>query len=91
MTIIPDSSVLSHWRKSSYSNGEGASCVEVSDRLWRKSSYSNGDGAECVEVADCPHGLLPVRDSKNPDGPALTFGSAAWTSFVNDIKDGGGR
>ncbi|MFI2005617.1 DUF397 domain-containing protein [Streptomyces jumonjinensis] len=55
---------------------------------WRKSSYSNGDGAECVEVADGVPGLLPVRDSKNPHGPALAFSTGAWTAFVNEVKHG---
>ena len=38
---------------------------------WRKSSYSNGEGAACIEVADGMPGAVPVRDSKNPTGPAL--------------------
>ncbi|MCF2533403.1 DUF397 domain-containing protein [Yinghuangia soli] len=38
------------WRKSSYSNGTGGSCVEVA-QSWRKSSYSGGSGGNCVEVA----------------------------------------
>ncbi|MFI6445136.1 DUF397 domain-containing protein [Kitasatospora sp. NPDC050543] len=31
-------------------------------------------------------GLVPVRDSKDPDGPALVFTSAAWQSFVAGIR-----
>ena len=34
---------------------------------WRKSTRSNANGA-CVELA---HTLDRVRDSKNPNGPAL--------------------
>ncbi|WP_432093807.1 DUF397 domain-containing protein [Streptomyces sp. bgisy100] len=30
----------------------------------------------------------PVRDPKNPDGPALVFRAEAWTSFVRAVKDG---
>jgi len=55
---------------------------------WRKSSYSNGDGGECVEVADGHPGVMPVRDSKDPDGPALVFTAAAWTAFTTSIKAG---
>ncbi|MFD3916930.1 DUF397 domain-containing protein [Streptomyces sp. NPDC058603] len=33
MQQIPDASALTAWRKSSYSNGEGAECVEVADGL----------------------------------------------------------
>ncbi|MFF4475467.1 DUF397 domain-containing protein [Streptomyces sp. NPDC001520] len=53
---------------------------------WRKSSYSNGEGAECVEVADGTPGIIPVRDSKNPHGPALVFSAVDWTSFVSAVK-----
>lgn len=55
---------------------------------WRKSSHSNGDGAECVEVSDAHPGVVPVRDSKNPDGPVLLFEAAAWSSFVTAVKEG---
>ncbi|MEV4448877.1 DUF397 domain-containing protein [Streptomyces mirabilis] len=84
------------WRKSSYSNPDGGACVEVSDDLlaaaaWRKSSYSNQDGGECLEVVDnlltlTP--LVPVRDSKNPHGPALVLPAAAWASFVTVVRRG---
>ncbi|WP_380286103.1 DUF397 domain-containing protein [Kitasatospora purpeofusca] len=36
----------------------------------RKSSYSN-NGGQCVEVATSPSTTVPVRDSKDPNGPAL--------------------
>lgn len=55
---------------------------------WRKSSYSENGQGGCVEVSDgYPHGV-PVRDSKDPHGPALIFESAAWSSFVDAVKDG---
>jgi hypothetical protein len=49
---------------------------------WRKSSRSNGTGGDCVEVADNVPGRVLVRDSKDQAGPVLTFGPAAWRSFV---------
>ncbi|WP_328914346.1 MULTISPECIES: DUF397 domain-containing protein [unclassified Streptomyces] len=61
---------------------------ELGPVRWRKSSYSNGDGGQCVEVADGCLGVLPVRDSKNPQGPALVFTTAAWASFINGVKAG---
>ncbi|MEU6374125.1 DUF397 domain-containing protein [Streptomyces sp. NPDC046909] len=78
------------WRKSSYSNPDGGQCVEVSDDLlagasWRKSSYSNPDGGECLEVADHLPALIPVRDSKNPHGPALLFPPSAWAAFIASL------
>ncbi|WP_328915730.1 MULTISPECIES: DUF397 domain-containing protein [unclassified Streptomyces] len=32
--------------------------------------------------------LVPVRDSKNPQGPALLFAAHAWTAFIADVKAG---
>jgi uncharacterized protein DUF397 len=55
---------------------------------WRKSSFSGGDNGSCVEVADGVPGVVPVRDSKDPSGPALLFPAAAWAAFVADVKAG---
>ncbi|MEV6808022.1 DUF397 domain-containing protein [Streptomyces sp. NPDC051132] len=79
------------WLKSSYSNESGGNCVEVASdfpgaALWRKSSYSNEDGGNCVEVADNVPGLVPVRDSKVPEGPALILTASAWTPFITALK-----
>ncbi|WFB06844.1 DUF397 domain-containing protein [Streptomyces sp. LX-29] len=55
---------------------------------WFKSSYSENGGA-CVEVAAnlvSSSGVVPVRDSKNPDGPALAFPSDAWRAFVGAVR-----
>ncbi|MFI1733502.1 DUF397 domain-containing protein [Streptomyces acidicola] len=79
---------LARWRKSSYSDDNGGSCVEVAydfpgSARWRKSSHSGGDGGEaCLEVADGVPGLVPVRDSKVPGGPVILFRAAAWAAFV---------
>nr|WP_202532564.1 DUF397 domain-containing protein [Streptomyces sp. SID3212] len=55
---------------------------------WRKSSYSNTDGGQCLEVADDFAAIVPVRDSKNPHGPMLTFPADGWSSFVTAVKNG---
>ncbi|WP_030259931.1 MULTISPECIES: DUF397 domain-containing protein [Streptomyces] len=57
------------------------------EATWRKSTYSNGDG-ECIEVADGITGIVPVRDSKDPSGPALKFTSEGWQAFVAGIRAG---
>ncbi|MFJ9692261.1 Scr1 family TA system antitoxin-like transcriptional regulator [Kitasatospora sp. NPDC101183] len=54
---------------------------------WMKSSYSNG-GGQCIEIAPGLPGILPVRDSKDPEGPQLTFGTDAWNSFIAGLKSG---
>ncbi|MEW9520703.1 DUF397 domain-containing protein [Streptomyces tubercidicus] len=62
--------------------------IDLSNITWRKSTYSNSDGGNCIEVSDDLPALTPVRDSKNPHGPALTFEASTWSSFVNAVKDG---
>jgi hypothetical protein len=74
------------WHKSSYSAGSHGNCVEVGH--WRKSSRSGSSGGNCFEVADGVPGLIPVRDSKNPHGPALAFAVPAWSAFVTGVKRG---
>ncbi|MFC0600227.1 DUF397 domain-containing protein [Streptomyces palmae] len=63
----------------------------ISDADWTRSSYSQANGGECVEWAPSyavAHGVVPVRDSKDPDGPALAFSATAFTSFVDAVKRG---
>ncbi|MFI2779728.1 DUF397 domain-containing protein [Streptomyces sp. ALB3] len=62
--------------------------IDLSAATWRKSSYSNQDGGACIEIADDFAVVVPVRDSKNPQGPALTFAADGWSSFVSAVKDG---
>ncbi|WP_217209220.1 DUF397 domain-containing protein [Streptomyces sp. AC550_RSS872] len=60
--------------------------IDLSDALWFKSSYSNESGGDCVEIADNIPGLVPVRDSKAPDGPALLLTAHAWAPFITALK-----
>ncbi|GAA3864568.1 hypothetical protein GCM10023084_17100 [Streptomyces lacrimifluminis] len=53
---------------------------------WHKSTYSGGEGGNCLEVADGHPALVPVRDSKNPQGPKLAFRAEAWGAFVDNVK-----
>jgi hypothetical protein len=55
---------------------------------WRRSSYSGANGGNCVEVASNLPGIITVRDSKDPLGPALTFRTGAWQILLHDIKSG---
>ncbi|WP_380283691.1 DUF397 domain-containing protein [Kitasatospora purpeofusca] len=61
--------------------------LDLAEDRWRKSSYS-GDAGQCIEVSDGHAGLMPVRDSKEPDGPTLLFPTDAWQSFVTAIRAG---
>ncbi|WP_324606683.1 DUF397 domain-containing protein [Kitasatospora azatica] len=56
--------------------------------MWRKSSYSGSAPDNCVEIATgIPH-LAPVRDSKDPAGPALLFPAPAFAAFLAGLKTG---
>lgn len=62
---------------------------DLSAIAWRKSSYSNGqDGGACVEVGAGAADTVPVRDSKDPRGPVLTFTPAAWADFLTAVREG---
>ncbi|MCS0636993.1 DUF397 domain-containing protein [Streptomyces sp. LP05-1] len=55
---------------------------------WVKSTYSGGEG-QCIEWAPTHAnltGLVPVRDSKVPAGPALAMSTDAWTAFVGMVR-----
>lgn len=55
---------------------------------WRKSSRSGDNGGNCVEVASNLPGIVAVRDSKNPNGPALVFTPGEWRAFLSGVKLG---
>jgi hypothetical protein len=61
------------WRKSSYSGGNGGTCVEVAVLPGSK------EGSDRV---------VAVRDSKNPHGPALIFTRAEWHAFTAGARGG---
>ena len=58
---------------------------DLSRAVWNTSSYSSQDG-NCVEVATNIHGVVGVRDSKDPDSAELVVSRAAWTAFLRDLK-----
>ncbi|WP_017563538.1 DUF397 domain-containing protein [Nocardiopsis deserti] len=55
--------------------------------VWTKSSWSNPDG-NCVEVATLPDGDIAVRNSRDPQGPALVYTPAEIEAFVRGAKTG---
>jgi Domain of unknown function (DUF397) len=62
--------------------------MDLSRAEWRKASYSSSNGGNCVEVARNLPGIVAVRDSKDPNGPALTFTAAEWKTLTRAINTG---
>jgi Domain of unknown function (DUF397) len=62
--------------------------MDLTGAEWRKSSRSGGNGGQCVEVAANLPGIVAVRDSKHPDGPALVLTPDAFAAFTDAIRAG---
>lgn len=71
------------WITSSYCNADQPMCVQVE---FRKSSYSEPQ-ENCVEVA-AGADAVAVRDSKDLDGPVLSFTRDEWSAFLAGVKAG---
>jgi Domain of unknown function (DUF397) len=65
--------------------------MDLSRAEWRRASHSSTNGGNCVEVARNLPGVVAVRDSKHPDGPALALTPLtplAWEAFCEGVKRG---
>lgn len=54
---------------------------------WQKSHHSNPSG-ECVEMAALPGAAIAIRNSRDPDGPALICTKAEMGAFIQGAKNG---
>lgn len=81
---------MNTWRRGC----ESFYCIEVDmEPAW----ISSCDGGACVEVSGCNDSacvevqagsVVKIRDSKDPDGPVLTFTYQEWENFKEGIKNG---
>jgi hypothetical protein len=62
----------------------GMDTPKLSGAQWRTSSYSGSNG-NCVQVAVAIP-VIAVRDSTDPDGPALGFTPDQWRTFTGTVK-----
>ncbi|MET8827474.1 DUF397 domain-containing protein [Streptomyces sp. NPDC004610] len=56
---------------------------------WIKSSYSGG-GGQCIEWAPdraTATGVVPLRDSKRPDGPVLILSLSAFAGLLTLARE----
>ena len=69
------------------SRDQGTGDFGHSTGTWRKSarSWANSD---CVEIGQPADGVVAVRDSRSPRGPALEFDSGKWNAFLADVRVG---
>ncbi|RGC70904.1 hypothetical protein C5N14_00185 [Micromonospora sp. MW-13] len=58
--------------------------MDVSRAEWKKSTRSGSSGS-CVEVADNLAKIM-VRDSKDQQGPVLSFTTVQWAGFIRHLK-----
>ncbi|MBD0293465.1 MAG: DUF397 domain-containing protein [Jiangellaceae bacterium] len=66
----------------------GVPAAELTGVSWQKSSYSNPSG-NCVELAALPHGRgIAVRNSRDPEGPALIYTHSELEAFVLGARRG---
>ena len=65
----------------------GVPAGELGSVRWRKSGRSSAQG-NCVELAQLPGRGAAVRNSRDPEGPALLFTDAELEAFLGGVKDG---
>ena len=54
---------------------------------WSK-PWSGSNGGACLEAAKLPGGRVAVRQSTDPEGPALIFEPAEIRAFVEGARQG---
>jgi hypothetical protein len=66
----------------------GIPASQLSDVRWRKSRRSNPSG-NCVELAELPDGTgVALRNSRDPEGPALIYTTEEIEAFILGARDG---
>lgn len=67
-----------------YTNGMAANLI---NERWVKSRKTEATG-QCVELALLPTGGVAIRNSTDPNGPALLFTALEMDAFLDGAKKG---
>ncbi len=65
----------------------GMSAADLGADGWQK-PWSGGNGGNCVEAMKLDDGRVAVRQSADPDGPALIYTLSEITAFIQGAKAG---
>lgn len=65
----------------------GMPAAELGEEGWHK-PWSGGNGGNCVETMKLADGRVAVRQSADPDGPALIYTSNEIEAFIQGAKSG---
>ena len=66
----------------------GMPACQLMDVTWQKSLLSNPSG-NCVEMAALPNrGGFAVRNSRDPEGPALVYTRDEMVAFIQGARQG---
>jgi hypothetical protein len=65
----------------------GMPAAAIKGAVWRK-PWSGSNGGACLEAARLPGGRVAVRQSTDPEGPALIFEPAEIQAFLAGAKEG---
>jgi hypothetical protein len=60
---------------------------EIKGAAWRK-PWSGSNGGACLEAAKLPGGRVAMRQSTDPQGPALIFEPTEIRAFLAGAKEG---
>ncbi|MFE4336186.1 MULTISPECIES: DUF397 domain-containing protein [unclassified Streptomyces] len=61
--------------------------TELGTEQWQK-PWSGSNGGQCVETKQLLGGRVALRQSREPDGPALIYSAEEMKAFVAGAKSG---
>ena len=65
----------------------GMPAADLEGAVWRKSRRSNSQGA-CVEMSRIDGETIAVRNSRDPEGPALVYSRDAIATLISSLRNG---